>query len=240
MDIGKVIINYPQEPVPPHFTYIHKKRDAIGLLGFNVFQKWTSLIQQLAYGNAPDLFDEYLHMAKQSCYDCSDNFCKCVFTFYASIYGQKSNAHDVQRLISKHQELYGFSGMLGRLYALGLKKMSYCLERTYTRGSNNDVNVLNLSDKFDSLKQDRAPHSNFMVHGYNFNKDYYLGDGIYPDWATIVKSFIITPNPKSSKFKKYQESARKDTERAFGVLQGRFAIIKNLVKLFYKQKNPSY
>jgi hypothetical protein len=47
---------------------------------------------------------------------------------------------------------------------------------------------------------------------------YYLVDGIYPSWATFVKTI---PEPQGNK-KKYfataQEACRKDVERAFGVL----------------------
>ncbi|XP_071727326.1 uncharacterized protein [Rutidosis leptorrhynchoides] len=59
-------------------------------------------------------------------------------------------------------------------------------------GSNNDINVLNQSDLFKELLEDRAPP--------------------------------------------YQESARKDIELAFGVLQGRFAIIKSPARQFYIEK----
>lgn len=55
------IINYSVAPVPACFTYFHQKRDATGLLGFNVFQKCTSAIRQLAYSTTPDALDEYLH-----------------------------------------------------------------------------------------------------------------------------------------------------------------------------------
>jgi hypothetical protein len=44
---------------------------------------------------------------------------------------------------------------------------------------------------------------------------YYLADGIYPEWATFVK----TPLPYSEKhklFAKFQESARKDVEWVLG------------------------
>ncbi|TVU31832.1 hypothetical protein EJB05_23533, partial [Eragrostis curvula] len=43
---------------------------------------------------------------------------------------------------------------------------------------------------------------------------YYLADGIYPAWSTFVKT-ISKP-----------QGARKDVERAFGVLQSRFAIVR--------------
>nr|XP_043638099.1 protein ALP1-like [Erigeron canadensis] len=92
-------------------------------------------------------------------------------------------------------------------------------------GSNNDINVLNESDLFDQFLQDRAPAVNFTVNGQQFTKGYYLADGIYPEWATPVKSFKCPMDPKTSKFKRFQESARKDVERAFGVLQGRWRIL---------------
>ncbi|GJZ70963.1 ALP1-like protein [Tanacetum coccineum] len=49
-----------------------------------------------------------------------------------------------------------------------------------------------------------------------------LDDGIYPEWASFVKSFTVATDPKHTYFKQRQESARKDVERAFGVLQGRW------------------
>ncbi|GJZ91480.1 putative heat shock protein 70 family protein [Tanacetum coccineum] len=50
-------------------------------------------------------------------------------------------------------------------------------------------------------------------------REYYLADGIYPQWSTFVKAFTIARDQKAMKFKRVQESARKDIERAFGVLQ---------------------
>ncbi|GKF12621.1 ALP1-like protein isoform X1 [Tanacetum coccineum] len=42
---------------------------------------------------------------------------------------------------------------------------------------------------------------------------------IYPEWSTFVKTFSVTRDAKTFKFKTVQEVARKDIERAFGVLQ---------------------
>ncbi|XP_071728565.1 protein ALP1-like [Rutidosis leptorrhynchoides] len=244
------IINYSQEPIPDYFSYFHQRRDATGLLGFNIFQKCTSAIRQLAYGTAPDAFDEYLHMGQQTSYDCLNNFCKAVFHLYAFEYLIKPTPQDVQRLASKHAERHGFSGMLGSLDCMhwAWKNCPYRYKGHYTRGdhgyptimleavasydlwiwhayfgpagSNNDINVLNQSDLFNDLLQDTSPPS----------------DGIYPEWSTIVKSFKSPPTPETAKFKKYHESARKDIERAFGVLQGRWAIIKNPCRQFYVER----
>ncbi|GJS13606.1 ALP1-like protein isoform X1 [Tanacetum coccineum] len=54
-----------------------------------------------------------------------------------------------------------------------------------------------------------------------FEKGYYLADDIYPQWSSFVKSFTVANSEKNALFKRKQESARKDVERAFGVLQGR-------------------
>jgi len=54
---------------------------------------------------------------------------------------------------------------------------------------------------------------------------YYLVDNIYPDWAIFVKTIPKPQGPRRKLFAKCQEAARKDVERAIGVLKSRFAII---------------
>ncbi|XP_041009422.1 uncharacterized protein LOC121253477 [Juglans microcarpa x Juglans regia] len=61
---------------------------------------------------------------------------------------------------------------------------------------------------------------------------YYLADGIYSSWATLVQTIPALHGNKKKHFVACQESTRKDVERAFGVLQGRFAIVCGLVKYF--------
>jgi hypothetical protein len=48
---------------------------------------------------------------------------------------------------------------------------------------------------------------------------HYLVDGIYPQWATFVKAISFPQGYKRKHFATAQESARKDVERAFRVLQ---------------------
>nr|XP_043616058.1 uncharacterized protein LOC122587974 [Erigeron canadensis] len=152
--------------------------------------------------------------------------------------------------------IHGFPGMLGSIDCMhwGWRNCPVAWQGQYTRGdkghptimleavalydlwiwlayfgpagSNNDINVLNESDLVDDLLQDRAPELQYTINNEEFTKGYYLADGIYPEWATLVKSFKCPMDPKTTKFKRYQEAARKDVERAFGVLQGRWAILK--------------
>nr|GEU64328.1 reverse transcriptase domain-containing protein [Tanacetum cinerariifolium] len=88
-------------------------------------------------------------------------------------------------------------------------------------GSNNDLNVLYGSPLFDDVLADKALKAPFVVNGRTYKQGYYLADDIYPTWSMFVKTFSIARDGKTLKFKRVQESARKDIERAFGVLQGR-------------------
>ncbi|XP_057248332.1 uncharacterized protein LOC130590282 [Beta vulgaris subsp. vulgaris] len=94
-----------------------------------------------------------------------------------------------------------------------------------TPGTYNDINVLQRSSVFDDLYQGKAPQVNFTVNGNTYNKGYYLTDGIYPKWAVFIPAIRLPMNPVDQLFTERQESVRKDVERAFGVLQSRFAII---------------
>ncbi|XP_024013926.1 uncharacterized protein LOC112088011 [Eutrema salsugineum] len=65
---------------------------------------------------------------------------------------------------------------------------------------------------------------------------YYLTDGIYPKWAAFIPTIPLPQDDKASLFATTQESARKDVERAFGVLQARFAIVRNPALFWDKEK----
>ena len=56
---------------------------------------------------------------------------------------------------------------------------------------------------------------------------YYLTDGSYPDWSISVKPNHVPKNAKESVMTAAQEGRRKDVEQLFGVLQGRFKILRH-------------
>ncbi|GKA67634.1 RNA-directed DNA polymerase, eukaryota [Tanacetum coccineum] len=85
--------------------------------------------------------------------------------------------------------------------------------------ANNDLNVLYGSLLFDDVLSNTTPEAPFVVNGRTYKKCYYLADGIYPTWSSFVKTFSFARDEKTLRFKRVQESARKDIERAFGVLQ---------------------
>ncbi|GJX49060.1 gypsy type transposase [Tanacetum coccineum] len=99
-------------------------------------------------------------------------------------------------------------------------------------GANNDINVLDNSSLFDDLLDDLAHVVPYVVNGVEYRNGYYLADGIYPEWASFVKSFTVATDPKHTYFKQRQESAQKDVERAFGVLQGRWGLIQQPARAY--------
>nr|XP_043639859.1 uncharacterized protein LOC122610973 [Erigeron canadensis] len=88
-------------------------------------------------------------------------------------------------------------------------------------GALNDINVLQQSPLFLPERMGTAPYCPFSVNGRTYRPGYYLVDDIYLTWSTFVKAYKYPTDPKEKMFKTAQEAARKDIERAFGVLKGK-------------------
>ena len=93
-------------------------------------------------------------------------------------------------------------------------------------GSCNDINVLQKSPVFSAYLKGKAAPLSFTVNGHTYDMGYYLADGIYPNWLAFVKTVSHPLDMKAAHFAKEQEKVRKDTERTFGVLQSRWAIVR--------------
>jgi hypothetical protein len=97
-------------------------------------------------------------------------------------------------------------------------------------GALNDLNILQMSPlldmmtdgTFESLETSFVP---FQVGSENFWKLFFLVDGIYPNYSRFVKTYSIPMFLEQIIYAAWQESSRKDIERAFGVLQGSFQIV---------------
>ncbi|XP_023764117.1 uncharacterized protein LOC111912603 [Lactuca sativa] len=75
----------------------------------------------------------------------------------------------------------------------------------------------------------------FTVNGHAYKYGYYLGDGIYPDYSTLMKGYSVPRSEKAKLFTKKQESTRKDIERAFGVLKQTWHVVKYATRLWDKE-----
>ncbi|GKB43580.1 ALP1-like protein isoform X1 [Tanacetum coccineum] len=230
--------------------------DALGRNSIGPILKITSVIRQLAYGTTPDEFDEYLQIVERCSRDCLDNFTKCIYILYVEEYLRKPSLEDIEKTYALHEEKHGLPGILGSIDCMhwDWKNCPKALHGQFKRKdhkyptlmleavadqrlwiwhayfgvpeSNNDLNVLYGSPLFDDVLADTAPEAPFVVNERTYKQGYYLADGIYLTWSTFVKTFSIAMDEKTLKFKRVQESARKYIERAFGVLQGRWVIIR--------------
>ncbi|XP_059635651.1 uncharacterized protein LOC132277826 [Cornus florida] len=189
-----------------------QKPDALGRMGFTPIQKMTAAIR----------------------------------------YQRSPNADDIARLLREGEER-GFPGMLGFIDCMHWEWKNYStawhgmhtgrshkptliLEAVASKnlwiwhaffgmaGSHNDLNVLDHSPVFKSMINGSMPPVNYVVNGHRHTMRYYLFDGIYPKWATLMQTIPHPTTVKEKLFANKQETVRKDVERAFGVLQMRWAI----------------
>jgi Plant transposon protein len=65
----------------------------------------------------------------------------------------------------------------------------------------------------------------FTINQVLFTKLWLLTDGIYPELGRFVKTIQEPGNSKAKRYAAWQEGSRKDIERAFGVLQRKFAVL---------------
>ena len=68
-------------------------------------------------------------------------------------------------------------------------------------GSNNDLNVLGASPLFNDILQGKTPKMPYVINEHEYNHGYYLADGIYPEYATFVKSSTYPADEKRKLFK---------------------------------------
>ncbi|CAM6082473.1 unnamed protein product [Calypogeia fissa] len=103
-------------------------------------------------------------------------------------------------------------------------------------GGNNDLNVLDRSPLLNEWVRNNSGDISFQVNGVQYNQAYLLVDGIYPTWSMFISTVHLPQTEKLKHFARCQEGVKKEVERAFGVLQGRFHIVNNLAKSWYHSR----
>ncbi|XP_063939717.1 uncharacterized protein LOC135148430 [Daucus carota subsp. sativus] len=243
--------------------YFQQRVDALGRKGLSHLQKCTAAMQMLACGVSADAVDDYVRIGESTAIECLKKLVTDVILVFENEYLRKPNSNDVRRLLEMG-EARGFPGMMGSIdcmhwqwkncpkawkgmFMSGHKGVPTLLLEAVASsdlwiwhaffgvaGSNNDINVLDRSPLFDEVLEGRAPEISYTLNGNNYNFGYYLADGIYPEWATFDKTIPRPQGEKRKLFSKYQEGQRKDVERAFGVLQSRFAIVRGPARFWDK------
>lgn len=214
------LFNRIVEGVEKQDSYFEQRQDARKVWGFTARQKCTAAIRQLAYGASPDSYDEYLQMAESTGMESLKRFCKAVIDYFGKEYLRNPNADDLKTILKVNEER-GFRGMLGSIdcmhwewkncptswhgqYTGKEKYPTIILEAVATHdlwiwhcffglpGALNDINVLDRSFVFDNFLTGEAPKVSYVLNGHQYDMGYYLGDGIYPKYANLVKTI---PNP---------------------------------------------
>ncbi|XP_039780505.1 putative nuclease HARBI1 [Panicum virgatum] len=246
--------------VEEHDEYFVQKRNAAGTLGLSCLQKVVAAFRLLAYGVAADALDEYICIGESTALEALRKFAVAVVEIFGQEYMRLPNEEDTARLLEIGASR-GFPGMLGSIdcmhwswkncpttwhgmYRGHKKEPTIILEAVASKdlwiwhsffgmpGSHNDINVLQRSPIFARLAEGEGPQVNFNINGKDYSMGYYLADGIYPSWATFVKTIPEPQGNKKKYFAKAQEACRKNVERAFGVLQSRFAIVRGPARLW--------
>ena len=95
-------------------------------------------------------------------------------------------------------------------------------------GTNNDINIWDVSslqEMFLSKEFNLDVDFPFQIDGQTFQRLWCLVDGIYPPIGRFVKTIPVAVGKVMQLFVKWQESARKDSERAFGILVRKFQLL---------------
>ncbi|CAI9291112.1 unnamed protein product [Lactuca saligna] len=97
-----------------------------------------------------------------------------------------------------------------------------------------------MSSLSDNVYNRTALDSSFQACGISYRHRYYLMDWIDPEHACFMKSLSCPNDRKGLKFKRDQEKARKDVQRAFGALKKRWHILKYLAPYVNKMSEVMY
>ena len=110
-------------------------------------------------------------------------------------------------------------------------------------GSLSNLNILQLSplvsgflDNSFAVIEAASGVIPFEISGQEFNEMYLLADGIYPQYSRFVKGMLAPVTRGEKRLTKWQAKARKDIERAFGILKIRFKFFDSKILLMTPKK----
>ncbi|KAH9111989.1 hypothetical protein LEN26_013342 [Aphanomyces euteiches] len=232
-------------------SLLKRRKDATGKCGTTTQQKITAALRILGYGVSADAVDEYCRLAESTAMKYMKLFCAAVVKTYQEHYLRQPSTEDIQRILATNAER-GFPGMVGSLDCMHWfwekcprawsgqvtgkdGKPSIVLEAVATQDFCNDINILDRSPLLRNIYNVKSLGISYTINGHERRTPYYLTDGIYPEWSVFLKSFSVPDTQKKKHYSKMHEACRKDVERAFGVLQGRWHILAKPCKLWFKE-----
>nr|GEW43683.1 hypothetical protein [Tanacetum cinerariifolium] len=182
------LLQQEAQPRLTHTPIFRDREDAERRLWADYFDD-HSAIRQFAYDSTANAFDEYLQMSEHTAQDALFFFNMCIIELYMPKYLRNPTSEDVVNIQQKHNNVHGFPRMLGSIDCMHWEWKNCPV--SWQADANNDINVLDNSLLFDDLLDDLAPVVPYVVNEVEYRNEYYLADGIYPEWPSFVKSFTI-------------------------------------------------
>ncbi|KAL5572986.1 hypothetical protein UlMin_022583 [Ulmus minor] len=160
----------------------------------------------LAYGLPADATDEYIKIGESTTIESLKRFCRAVVEVFAERYLRSPNANDVARLLHVGEQR-GFPGMLGSLDCMHWKwkNCPTAWAGQYAGRSGSPTIILEVVADYDLWIWHAffglpgiSPPAHYIIQGKEYNMGYYLADGIYPKWSTLVQTIRDPRGPKKN------------------------------------------
>lgn len=248
------------QAVEDHDDYFEQRSDTAGHLELSSLHKITAAFQMLTDGVPADATDVYVRVEENIATESFKRFVKAIVQIFGDEYLRSPNANDTTRLLAIGEER-GFPGMLGSIDCMHWKwknsptllpdmhtghvhEPNIILEAIASQDlwiwhasfhlpvAHSDINLLHRSLLFAKLAKELTPEVNYTINGHKYTMGYYLAGDIYPTCASFVKTIPSPQGNKEKHFARAQEIVRKDVERAFVVLQSRFAIVRGPTQIW--------
>ncbi|RWR76326.1 putative nuclease HARBI1 [Cinnamomum micranthum f. kanehirae] len=210
--------------VEAHDPYFQQKRNCAGSLGLSALQKVTAAVRMLAYGVAADAVDDYVRIAESTSIESLKKFVQAIIDVFGNEYLRTPNTADICRLLSEG-ERRGFPGMLGSIDCKHWKwkNCPVAWKGMYARGDHREPSL---------ILEAVASYDLWIWHAF------FGLPGSHNDINVLDRSPIFTDlgegrTPPTNY--SINESARKDVEHAFGVLQARFSIVRGPARFWDRQ-----
>ena len=220
-----------QDPVDGHKMF-RVKPNCAGEEGPTALQRLTAVIRILAYGIAFDAVHDYTGVQELLARNCTYAFCDWIAAKYGSTHLGVWTKEAIKKEMDINAER-GFPGMLGSLDCTHWiwKNCPYPWQgQFYDRsghksviaeavagsdlyfwhvfvgcpGSQNDLHVLGVSSLTNKYMKSLAATTEYFIDGKRFEGCFFLADGIYPDFAYLMKTYSQPANHAGKLFAKMQ------------------------------------
>jgi hypothetical protein len=235
--------------------YFTQRADAVGKLGATTDQKLCVALRLLGQGIGTDSVVEVSRLSESTSAKCLKRFCAAIVRVFGDQYLRLPSANDLKCIEATYCKL-GLPGCIGAIDCAGwqwgacpvaeqglhrgkdgkptLRLEAWCDDRLWIwslffgmPGSRNDINVMNASPLFQSIRAGTFPPARpaTKIDDLDLSWYYFLVDSIYPRYRIFLTTYTRPENNKQKLFASVQEGARKAVERLFGVLFSKWHIL---------------